>query len=89
MSLTSKWLVGYKDYIRIPTRSINQPVFHGISAKGFDHCSTGLQTIQNASKESYVLVWLSFRVLKGPGVSNGRGCSWGTLRIPFGKIGQP
>ena len=22
----------------------------------------------------------------GPGVSKGRGCSWGTLRIPFGKI---
>ena len=23
----------------------------------------------------------SYRVLKGPGVSKGRGCSWGTLRI--------
>ena len=30
-----------------------------------------------------------YRVLKGPGVSKGRGCSWGTLRIPFGKIGEP
>ena len=29
------------------------------------------------------------RVLKGPGVFKGRGCSWGTLRIPFGKIGEP
>ena len=29
------------------------------------------------------------RVLKGPGVSKGRGCSWGALRIPFGKIGEP
>ena len=27
------------------------------------------------------------RVLKGPGgVSKGRGCSWGTLRIPFGNL---
>ena len=26
----------------------------------------------------------------GPGGSfKGRGCSWGTLRIPFGKIGEP
>ena len=23
------------------------------------------------------------------GVFKGRGCSWGTLRIPFGKIGEP
>ena len=30
-----------------------------------------------------------YRVLKGPGMSKGRGCSWGTLRIPFGKIGEP
>ena len=27
------------------------------------------------------------RVLKGPGVFKGRGCSWGTLKIPAGKIG--
>ena len=25
----------------------------------------------------------------GPGVSKGRGCSWGTLRTPAGKIGEP
>ena len=31
----------------------------------------------------------SYRVLKGGWVSKGRGCSWGTLRIPFGKIGEP
>ena len=30
-----------------------------------------------------------FGVLKGPGVCKGRGCSWGTLKIPFGKIGKP
>ena len=30
-----------------------------------------------------------YRVLKGPGASKWRGCSWGTLRIPFGKIGEP
>ena len=30
----------------------------------------------------------SFRGVKGPGVSKGRGCSWGTLRIPFGKVGE-
>ena len=29
------------------------------------------------------------RVLKGLGVFKGRGSSWGTLRIPFGKIGEP
>ena len=30
------------------------------------------------------------RVRKGPGVVfKGRGCCWGTLRIPFGKIGEP
>ena len=26
--------------------------------------------------------------LRVPGVFKGRGCSWGTLRIPFGKIGE-
>ena len=27
------------------------------------------------------------RVLKGPGGgTKGRGCSWGTLRIPFGEV---
>ena len=40
-----------------------------------------------------VMIWshpnkTTYRVLKGPGVSKGRGCSWGTLRIPFGKIGE-
>ena len=31
----------------------------------------------------------NYRVLKGSfgGVKKGRGCSWGSLRIPFGKIG--
>ena len=29
----------------------------------------------------------SYRVLKG-GVFKGRGCSWGTQRIPEGKIGE-
>ena len=29
------------------------------------------------------------RVLQGPGLFKGRGCSWGSLRIPFGKIGEP
>ena len=29
---------------------------------------------------------LNYRVLKG--VSKGSGCSWGTLRIPAGKIGE-
>ena len=28
-----------------------------------------------------------YRVLKGPGVLKGKGCSWETLRISFGKIG--
>ena len=33
---------------------------------------------------------VGYRVLKCPGgVKKGRGCSWGTLRIPFGKIGEP
>ena len=42
-----------------------------------------------------VVTWLDFlpvgyRVLKGPGgLKKGRRCSWGTLRIPFGKIGEP
>ena len=31
----------------------------------------------------------NYRVLKGPRVFKERGCSWGTLRIPFGKIGEP
>ena len=31
---------------------------------------------------------LYYRVPKGPGVFKGRG-NWGTLRIPFGKIGEP
>ena len=29
------------------------------------------------------------RVPKGPGVFKGGGGNWGTLRIPFGKIGEP
>ena len=32
---------------------------------------------------------LCCRVLKGPGVFKGGGGNWGTLRIPFGKIGEP
>ena len=32
---------------------------------------------------------LNYRVLKGPGVSKVRRCSWGTLKIPEGKIGEP
>ena len=35
-----------------------------------------------------IMMWcICYRVLKG-GVSKGRECSWGTLRIPFGKIGN-
>ena len=32
--------------------------------------------------------YLNSRVLKGPGGVQGRGCSWGTLRILAGKIGK-
>ena len=28
-------------------------------------------------------------LVRGGGVKKGWGCSWGTLRIPFGKIGEP
>ena len=32
----------------------------------------------------------NYRLLKGPGGVQGQGgCSWGSLRIPFGKIGEP
>ncbi len=31
----------------------------------------------------------SYRLLKGRGVLQGRGCSWGSLRIPAGRIGEP
>ena len=31
----------------------------------------------------------NYRVLKGPALSKGRGCSWGSLRILTGKIGEP
>ena len=38
--------------------------------------------------QSYPKTRIVIEFLRG-GVKTGRGCSWGTLRIPFGKIGEP
>ena len=40
-------------------------------------------------QSSKVKLHLSYRVLKGPGVSQGEGVFLGNLRIPAGKIGVP
>ena len=47
------------------------------------------QADENTLSPGGEAVLFLYRVLKGPGVFKGRGCSWGTLRIPFGKIGVP
>ena len=49
--------------------------------------SRNFENIRNIKIVEYHLLQ-NYRVLKGE-VSKRRGCSWGTLRIPAGKIGVP
>ena len=66
-------------FYRLVVYEFHHPLYH----------PKGIQEATNFSNGGLPTSRLNCRVPKGPGVFKGGGGNWGTLRIPFGKIGEP